>query len=124
MSDLNLQFLIKNIANNFDDKSLKLLLAFENKDLVRNAYLFSLLKDFNKTKAKKDLEFIENFSIPNFPITGEDVKALGIKDKNIGIALKEAKEFWVLNGFEPKKEELLKKTQEKITYFDLKPIPK
>jgi len=104
-----LQFLIKNIANNFDDKSLKLLLAFENKDLVRNAYLFSLLKDFNETKAKKDLEFIENFSMPNFPITGEDVKALGIKDKNIGIALKEAKEFWVLNGFEPKKEELLKR---------------
>jgi poly(A) polymerase len=103
------QFLLKNISNNFDGKNLKLLLAFENKDLVRNAYLFSLLKNFNEAEAKKNLNCIENFSMPNFLITGEDVKALGIKDKNIGIALKEAKEFWVLNGFEPKKEELLKR---------------
>lgn len=102
-----LQFLIKNIANNFDDKSLKLLLAFENKDLVRDSYLFSLLKNFNETEAKKNLNCVENFSMPNFPITGDDIKNLGLKNEEIGIALRKAKEFWVLNGFEPSKQELL-----------------
>ncbi len=102
-----LQFLIKNIANNFDDKSLKLLLAFENKDLVRDSYLFSLLKNFNEIEAKKNLNCIENFSMPNFPINGDDIKNLGLKNEEIGIALRKAKEFWVLNGFEPSKQELL-----------------
>lgn len=90
---------------------LRQLLLFNEKDWVRDFYLFSLIKNPNSEKTaeiKKNLQYLQNFSLPNFPITGEDVLQLGFKGKAAGEAILSAKKFWAANDFLPEKLELLK----------------
>jgi poly(A) polymerase len=105
-----LQFLLKNLSKIPQGTDLKLLLAFYDKELVKDLYLFSLLENFEDSKVeqiKENLESIQNFSLPPFPIGGDDVMLLGLKKEKIGNALKAAKEFWALNDFSSSKEELI-----------------
>ncbi len=90
---------------------LKILLAFEEKNLVLNIYLFTLAKNnqsFKTDEVKKNLEFFQNFSLPNFPLNGDDLTQLGFKGSVVGDVIKKAKVFWAQNGFLLKKEDLIK----------------
>ena len=90
---------------------LKILLAFEEKNLVLNIYLFTLAKNNQSLKTdevKKNLEFFQNFSLPNFPLNGYDLTQLGFKGSMVGDVIKKAKVFWSQNGFLLKKEDLIK----------------
>jgi poly(A) polymerase len=90
---------------------LKILLAFEEKNLVLNIYLFTLAKSNQSLKTdevKKNLEFFQNFSLPNFPLNGYDLTQLGFKGSMVGDVIKKAKVFWAQNGFLLKKEDLIK----------------
>jgi poly(A) polymerase len=90
---------------------LKILLAFEEKNLVLNIYLFTLAKNNQSLKTdevKKNLEFFQNFSLPNFPLNGYDLTQLGFKGSMVGDVIKKAKVFWAQNGFLLKKEDLIK----------------
>jgi tRNA nucleotidyltransferase/poly(A) polymerase len=88
-----------------------LLLAFEEKQLVLDFYLFSLVKNFSKIKileAQKNLKFLNEFSLPKFPLNGEDLIKLGLKGEAVGQAIKKSKIFWAENNFKTSKENLLK----------------
>jgi hypothetical protein len=90
---------------------LKTLLAFEEKKLVLDLYLLALVRNNQSLKtdeAKKILEFFQNFSLPNFPLNGDDLMQLGLKGSKVGDAMKKAKVFWAHNGFLLKKEDLIK----------------
>lgn len=84
-----------------DLKGLKQLLAFEEKELVFDFYLFS-----QKKISKKNLAFIKKFSNPEFPLSGEDVMKLGYKGIEIGKALQKARKFWAQKDFKLKKNQL------------------
>jgi hypothetical protein len=64
-------------------------------------------------KAKKNFQFLQNFSLPKFPLNGEDVISIGFKEKAAGMAIKSAKKFWAENNFKPKKPDLIKFLQSK-----------
>ena len=93
---------------------LKTLLAFEEKNLVLDLYLFALVRNNQSLKtdeAKNNLEFFQNFSLPNFPLNGDDLMQLGLKGSEVGDVMKKAKIFWAQNGFLLKKEDLIKFVQ-------------
>ncbi len=91
-----------------DLQSLKQLLAFSDKNWVLDFYLFTLAKSPKKnTDSKNIIHFLQNFSLPEFPLNGEDVKHLGLKDKEVGEAITKAKKFWAKNDFIPDKNSLI-----------------
>ncbi len=92
-------------------EDLKQLLAFADKDLVLDLYLLSLAKNSDLQKnsnAKKNIKFLQNFSLPNFPIGGEDVINLGFTGQAAGKAIEMAKKFWAANDFKLQKTDLIK----------------
>ncbi len=98
-------------SSEFDLADLKQLLVFDEKKSVLDLYLFSLVKNFDSEKisaAKKNLQFLQNFSLPNFPISSEDVLKLGFIGKGVGEAIELAKKFWAQNNFHAKKTEIIK----------------
>jgi len=104
------QFFLWQDMEKLELKDLKQLLLSEKQEWVLDFYLFDLLKNFSaeeikkmKTDVEKNIKFIANFSLPEFPLKGEDVMQLGFKGKAIGKALDAAKEFWIENEFKPKK---------------------
>jgi poly(A) polymerase len=110
------EFLQNNFLKNpqaLDLQCLKELLVFEEKFLVRDFYLFNSIVNFPALKIseiQQNLHFIDNFQLPQFPLNGDDVMALGITGAKVGKVLVEAKKFWVKNDFKPSKEELLRLT--------------
>lgn len=92
-------------------EDLKQLLAFADKNLVLDLYLLSLVKNPDSTKnsdSRKNLKFLQNFSLPNFPLGGEDVIDLGFTGKAAGKAIESAKKFWAANDFSSDKAALQK----------------
>lgn len=89
---------------------LKKLLASQEKELVASFYLLCLAKNYkqdNLEAARETLTFLNNFTLPTFPLKSEDLIALGITGKNLGIFLQKAKEIWVENDFKIDKNELI-----------------
>lgn len=91
------------MSQKHDLSDLQQLLAFEEKELVRDYYLLH-----QNPVLKKDLQLIENFSAPKFPLDGKDAMALGFKKEKVGEALNSAKKFWAKNDFKPNKSALIK----------------
>ncbi len=86
-------------------------LASFDKELVLDLYLLNLSKNLNQKKlseAKKNIQFLQNFSLPKFPLNGEDVISVGFKEKDVGIAINSAKKFWAEHDFKSTKPELIK----------------
>jgi hypothetical protein len=86
--------------------NLKHLLLWHEKDLIQDLYFFLISKKRQKF-SKKNLEFLQNFSLPNFPLKAEDLITLGFARKELGEALSLAKNFWAKNNFLPDKKSLL-----------------
>jgi len=89
---------------------LKKLLASQEKEIVASFYLLCLAKNHNQHNleaARETLTFLNNFTLPTFPLKSEDLIALGITGKNLGIFLQKAKEIWVENDFKIDKNELI-----------------
>lgn len=96
------KFLLDHCSLALDLSTLKQLLAFEEKDLVLYFYLFFLARKSDSIKhvtAKKNLQFLQKFILPKFPLKGEDVMRLGFKGSEIGIAMATAKKLWAKNNF-------------------------
>ena len=66
-------------------------------------------RDFNRSKENvKIIKELQTFTPPSFPLTGDDLLALGIKPgKNMGILLSKLKEKWLISNFSLSKRELL-----------------
>lgn len=93
---------IVNIDHKISYEEIREIIIFEDKEVVKALYLLNLVKYFSTKNIKESLnniEFINNFSLSNFPLNGEDVMRLGIKDEEVGAALKAAKIFWAKSDF-------------------------
>jgi poly(A) polymerase len=99
-------FLAKNFDVEINLDNLKHLLLWHEKDLIQDLYFFLISKKRQKF-SKKNLEFLQNFSLPNFPLKAEDLITLGFARKELGEALSLAKNFWAKNNFLPDKKSLL-----------------
>lgn len=88
-----------------DLPALKQLLAFYEKELVIELYLFSWAKE--STKQLEYLEYLQDFSLPNFPLKPQDLINAGLSRKKLGEALSEAKKFWAKCDFKADKNTLL-----------------
>lgn len=93
-----------------DLEELKQFFLFEKKELILDFFLLDLAKNFDSLKfsnweeeAEKKLQFLQNFSLPIFPLNGHDAMQLGFKDKAVGEAIKLAKNFWAENDFKADK---------------------
>ena len=90
---------------------LKQLLTDFDKDLVTDLYLFFLAKENDLkeiSEAKKTILFLQKFSLPDFPLSGEDLIQLGFKGKELGDSIIRAKKFWSKNDFNLSKKALIK----------------
>jgi poly(A) polymerase len=98
------QFLNSNFTKiSYDEtlKTLKILLAFNDKKLVKDLYLLAATKNIDIKITTENLNFISDFSLPNFPFDGNYLKKLGFREKEIGIILNKAKISWAENDFNP-----------------------
>ena len=68
-----------------------------------------MTKNFDQKKDSeiaKNIQFLQAFSLPNFPLGGKDLIDLGLSGKKLGEALNSAKNFWAENDFQPNKTDL------------------
>jgi tRNA nucleotidyltransferase/poly(A) polymerase len=61
----------------------------------------------NLSQLEDFLNLIENWPIPIFPLTGEDLIIMNISGKKLGQLLKKAKAYWQEQNYQPSKAELL-----------------
>lgn len=105
-------FLFKNFYYlvNLNFKALRELLVFDDKQFVYDLFLLNLSqrKLLKENEIKKLLNYIVEFSLPNFPINGDDLISIGLKGEQIGLKLSELKKKWIESDFKLKREELLK----------------
>lgn len=90
-------------------QALKQFLIFEKKDFVYDFYLLGAIMNFsslNILEVEKNLSFIDNFILPQFPLNGEDVMKIGLEKEMIGKALKNAKKLWAESDFNLDKKSL------------------
>lgn len=87
-----------------DDNIIKSAVCFSVDVVLFNLYSQYLNGDLLKVEL---LEFIDllNGNIPVFPVRGEDLIFIGFeKNKKLGVALKEVKDYWVKSGFVEKQD--------------------
>ena len=97
-------FLLYRLPLSLED--IKILLVFEEKELVRDFYLLNSIC-FEGTLNLEYLRFISDFVLRDFPIKGEDFINLGFKGKQISLAINASKRFWAINDFKSNKSELI-----------------
>lgn len=94
----------------FDQKRIGMLLAAGEQNFILDQYLVFMAKNFdaiNFPEAKENIKFLQNFSLPIFPINGDDIMAMGFKGKAVGQVIIKLKEHWVEGNFKANKEDLI-----------------
>lgn len=107
---LNLYFSTNSIEAGFSQKDLKQLLSSFEKNMVFDLYLFTSAKNYDAkkiTEIEKNIQFLQKFVTPNFPIRSEDLINLGFSGKKLGDALKTAKKIWVQSDYALNKNDLI-----------------
>jgi len=116
----------KNISINFEnlkskkfysETNIKKLIYLSNKDYVRDLLLFSICIN-NKIKIlniEKLIDYIANYKIPKFPISGDYLKKYGyVTGQALGKKLKSLEEKWIENDFIIEKK-TIEKSLEKVS---------
>ncbi len=89
-------------------EELREFLALNDKLLVRDFYLLDAIsKNIDAVQIKNNIDYIKNFSMPQFELNGNDLLALGLVGKNISKVLNYAKKQWILSDFRLSKQELI-----------------
>lgn len=101
-----LQFLSSNL-HKISNNNIKTFLAFNDKEIVKDLYLLALMKNSKLSLIEKNIEYLNKFSLLNFPLNGNDLEELGFKKEKIGFALNEAKIFWAERDFKANKKDLI-----------------
>ncbi len=93
----------------FDIKTLRELLFYEEKEMVRDLYLLGLIRNHQeKNESEKILQYIKNFSAPKFPVNGNDLLEVGVAGgKQMGEALARLQKIWIDSDFAKTKDELM-----------------
>jgi poly(A) polymerase len=109
-----LLFLLSNKLEKYNKKEIKkVLFELKNKDNVINLMLLDCLlhKDIKKRSIpylKKTIIFIKNYKIPTLPITGADLKKIGLKEgKEMGEALNKAQKIFIESNYQFNKKKLI-----------------
>lgn len=111
---LNHQIINRKFAKNPQEvavKNVKLLLLEHDKDWVFDSYLMSQIRNFtfeNMAQVKKVKKYLDDFTLPKFPLESQDVIKRGFKGRELGNKLQELKEEWALSDFSLSKNHLLK----------------
>lgn len=106
---------LSNLAGSNYEELMRLFLSFE-KEVILDFYFISLCKKLNLSEIKEiksNIKFLQKFSSPHFPLNGDEVKNLGFKSKEIGVAIKSAQDFWIKGNFKADKKELINFLQKK-----------
>lgn len=110
---------ISYIIARLEYKDLRELLVFEEKSFVQDLYLLNLSRNYLSgekiygkqieiSEIENLLQFIRDFSLPVFPINGDDIIATGASGKQIGVILQNVKKAWIESDFKLTKKDLLK----------------
>lgn len=103
-------FLLSKITQTLVFQAVKQLLAFEEKPLILDLYLFDLVnkcEDVKLPEAQENIKFLQDFILPDFPLTSTDLIQIGFEGRELGAAIKRAKILWVESDFKIGKSELL-----------------
>ena len=110
----------KNISENYEKlndnkfynyENIKKLVYLLGKEYVIDLLLFSLCTNLKIKNVDFEnlINYVENYKIPKFPLSGDDLKEHGYKTgEMIGKKLKSLEEEWIKNNFIMKKKELEK----------------
>ena len=99
-------FLLNNKIEKFDDVKVALV-NYEKSmvvDFLAFSHIFALIK---KEEFKSFLKFVEGTTVPNFPVSSQDILDLGFKGAKISKSLALLKVKWALSDYELSKENLL-----------------
>jgi len=109
-----LLFLLENKISEYKEAEIKnLLFKFKDEKIVINLFILDYI--LNKEIKKRSIEhlkkatfFIENYKIPELPITGKDLIKIGFKEgKQLGESLKKAKRIFIESDYKLDKEQIL-----------------
>ena len=96
------------------ERCLKRIIYTYGKDFARNKLMIAqalqkqILPDFQHI-----LNFILNFETPKFPLRGQDIINVGIREQqHIGHILRNLEEIWIESGFTLSKQDLLERLQQ------------
>lgn len=106
-----INFLQKKSTNSSEESlnlnSIKILLLDFDKEFIRELFIFNLVKNFNFDnidekkifQIKVILKYLENFSLPIFPINIEEIKNDFVDNNLFYKSLKEVKSLWASSDF-------------------------
>ena len=98
---------VKNSHENLVFKCKQIMIEYEPK-ILNDAIIFLIIKNNLTIKNLANIvEFCNNFHLPKFPLTGNDILSLNIHGSNVGKALNMAKKFWLENNFNCEKSQLI-----------------
>lgn len=96
-----------NIPKNCEEKSARKLLREWGYELFIDVCHLAFARGLENSEYTKLLA-LKNWKIPAFPLTGKDLKSIGIEEgKAMGAALKKAENWWEENDYKPSKNTLL-----------------
>ncbi|WP_310621335.1 CCA tRNA nucleotidyltransferase [Flexibacterium corallicola] len=99
------------LQNGLDEAALKAALVNKPRSVVQDAvflYWATILQDEFPLNWESTLAFVENWQIPDFPVSGGDLIALGFAPGPlIGEALAKVKQEWAANDYQSRHQELL-----------------
>ncbi len=84
------------------------------KRLFIEEVLLSMAERFDEQTGLKAMALVQDWNIPEFPVTGDDLIHAGLKSgKDLGVLLENLEEYWEENNYTPSKEELLARAARK-----------
>ena len=105
----NIEFMKENKF--FLEENIKKITYKNDKKYVKDLLLFSMHinKKQNLSEIEKQINFVDAYKIPKFPISGEDLKNYGYEPgKDLGKKLKSLEEIWIQNNFSINEKEIKK----------------
>lgn len=111
LTNIEKRFLKNSQVFDINNDGIGYLLAEGKKYFLLKEYLLFLVQNFakiNYEEAQKNIDFLQNFNLPNFPLNGEDLIKNGFKEgREVGVAIKSAKKYWAESGFKLNKSDLI-----------------
>ena len=95
---------LRNTLQKWPYKSIKELIYREGHEVAEQVIL--IMEE--EGRLKQNLEVVETWNVPNFPINGHDAKSLDIpENKEMGKFLQKVEDWWIEQDFQPTKSDLI-----------------
>lgn len=101
---------LKLLKEHIDTSDPKVIMRRVGRDRFRDIAYLEAARDRLGADLAEVLKFADTWQIPRFPIYGNDVIAMGVKEgKKIGFVLAELERYWERNGYFLTRDELMKR---------------